>query len=314
MSMKFPLKYLLLPVLVALLASCGPSRYTMYLELRSPSKVGVDLVGKNISVVYVEDNHLVENGFKASMAEAFATSLEKDYGIAEGSIGIFKLNRAEGADYSSRDSLTKLIIDTGADMVFLFDSAELGKLQVKGRSQVASPTSPDSTYIQSGTVPFTLSMYSFDAMDSSEEVRRYGGSMDVQPSIYTGADVTGLDIDSKLYEAICAEGVAAGETIAQPFAPQWKTENLTLTYYDSELWIDALEKAYQFDWKGAMDIWFTFLGSHDAVKRACAAYNISISCYVAGDYQLAEEWLDLSDKDSELPMSATHRKRIQDRR
>lgn len=286
----------------------------MYLELRSPSKVGVDLVGKNVSVVYVEDSHTVENGFKASMAESFATSLENEYGVEQGSIGIFKLNREQGADYSSRDTLTKLIIDTGTDLVFLIDSAELGDLKVQGQSQVASPTSPDSTYIRTGLVPFTLSMYSYDAMDRTEEVRRYGGSMNVQPSIYTGSDVSGLDIESMLRKAVSAEGWEAGKRIAEPFAPQWNTENLTLTYYDSEQWIDALEKAYQFDWKGAMDIWFGFLESHDAIKRACAAYNISISCYVAGDYKLAEEWLDLSDKDSELPMSATHRKRIRSRR
>jgi hypothetical protein len=33
-----------------------------------------------------------------------------------------------------------------------------------------------------------------------------------------------------------------------------------------------------------------------------------------GDYKLAEEWLDISDKESELPLSASLRKRIDSRK
>jgi hypothetical protein len=33
-----------------------------------------------------------------------------------------------------------------------------------------------------------------------------------------------------------------------------------------------------------------------------------------GDYRLAEEWLDLSDKESELPLSPALRKRISEKK
>jgi hypothetical protein len=78
--------------------------------------------------------------------------------------------------------------------------------------------------------------------------------------------------------------------------------------------MDALLKADQLDWKGAMDIWFELLDSVDIMKRACASYNLALSCYMLGDYKLAEEWLDLSDKETSLPMSATLRKRINQRK
>ena len=85
-------------------------------------------------------------------------------------------------------------------------------------------------------------------------------------------------------------------------------------YFDSQKWIDALEKADSFDWKGAMDIWFELMNSKDILKRSSAAYNIALSCYMLGDFKLAEEWLDISDKESELPLSASLRKRINSRK
>jgi hypothetical protein len=46
------------------------------------------------------------------------------------------------------------------------------------------------------------------------------------------------------------------------------------------------------------------------MKRACAEYNISVACYMLGDYPLAIEWLDLADKENKLPISDALRKRI----
>ena len=56
------------------------------------------------------------------------------------------------------------------------------------------------------------------------------------------------------------------------------------------------------------------LSSNDPMKRACAGYNISVACYMLGDYQLALEWLDLSDKENKLPISDALRKRISARK
>lgn len=285
----------------------------MYLELRSPSRVGSDLTGKNVSVVYIEDSTSVENVFKASMADGFAYTLENEYGTGEGSIGVYRMSRTVGADYASKDTLVNLLLDTGADVVFLFDSAKLGEMSLGSVNRVASASSPDSAYVVTGSISYTLKMYSYDSMVKSDEVRNYGGTTVVQPSIYTGSKEMNEQTRKNLYASLDSEGFEAGEMVAASFAPQWKAESLTLTYYDSKAWMDALEKAYQFEWKTAMDIWFSLMDSTDAIKRACAAYNISVACYVAGDYRLAKEWLDLSDKDGDLPLSSGHRKRIEEK-
>ena len=76
--------------------ACGPSKYTMHLEMRQPSKAGVDLSGKNVSVVYLEDGRSLQDGFNSYMAEGFAASIEKDQGTGEGSVGVYRMTRRKG--------------------------------------------------------------------------------------------------------------------------------------------------------------------------------------------------------------------------
>ena len=54
-----------------MVVSCGPSRHAIYLEMRYPSKSGLDLAGKVISVVYMENDDDQGNLFNESMADAF---------------------------------------------------------------------------------------------------------------------------------------------------------------------------------------------------------------------------------------------------
>ena len=107
----------------------------------------------------------------------------------------------------------------------------------------------------------------------------------------------------------------AGRRIAGSFFSQWKHEQYSIAYYDSAKWYEAVLKAEQYDWKGAMDIWFTLLDSGDVMKRACAEYNIAVACYMSGDFELARKWLDRSHKENRLPtLSDALRKRIEARK
>lgn len=91
---------------------------------------------------------------------------------------------------------------------------------------------------------------------------------------------------------------------------EWKREQYSLYYFESDEWYTALEKAEALQWKAAMDIWMGQLESGNVLKRACAAYNLSTACYMLGDYGLASEWLDLADKEADLLTSEGLRKRI----
>lgn len=294
--------------------SCGPSKYMMHLEMRQPSKAGVDLAGKNVSVVYLENGAKIQDGFNASMAEGLAATIENEYGTGVGSVGVFRMTRAASGDYSSKDTLVNLVMDTGSDVVFLLDTVKLGVMSMGGSTKVAYKTSIDSSYVSIGSIPYTLLMYTFDAMNDTEEVKKFGGTALAQPSVYSDGTMTQEQLKVKAYDVLPAEGFSAGEMIGDSFRSQWKMEGYSVAYFDSAKWIEALQKADQLDWKGAMNIWFELVDSRDILKRSCASYNIALACYMLGDYKLAEEWLDVSDKETELPMAATLRKRISARK
>lgn len=295
------------------LVSCAPMKHAVHVEMRHPSRSGVDLAGKDISVVYLETDNTVANTFSEGMADGFAYTLEQDYGTGEGSVGIYRMRMSENGNYASRDSLFNILMDTGADVVFLFDTVRLGTIVIGGSTRVASPSSQDSSYVSRATMPYTMKLFCFDAMDQKEEVKAFGGTSVARPDIYSDGKRTSGELMKTAMKNIDADGWNAGVLVADSFKSQWKHEQYSIVYYETEKWYDALVKAEQYDWKGAMEIWLGLLDTGDLMKRACAEFNISVACYMLGDYHLASEWLDRSDEDNKLPISDAMRKRIDQR-
>lgn len=310
------MKRFVIPFLaIALLAvSCGPSRHAMNVEMRYPSKSGLDLSGKILAVVYLENDNPSSNLFNQGMADGFAYALERDYGTGEGSIGVYKMRSQEGAKYASRDSLINLLVDTGSDVVFLFDTLQLGTMTIGGASKVASAASVDSSYLNVGDVQFSMALYAFDAMDQTEKVHTFNGTSTANPYAYSNGTLSSSELFKRAQAGMLDEGWQAGRQVAMSFESEWRHEQYSLTYFENEKWYRALDRAEAYDWKGAMDLWMTFLSTNDLLRRSCAAYNIATACYMLGEYDLALEWLDLSDKDNKLPYSDGLRKRITERR
>jgi hypothetical protein len=278
--------------------------------MRYPSKSGLELSGKTLSVVYLENDNPAANLFNEGMADGFAYTLEQDYGYPQGTIGVYRMRHVKGGNYASKDSLFNILMDTGADLVFLFDTVDFGALTVGGPSKVSYSTSPDSSYVSEGMASFTMKMYCFDGMDEKERVQAFGGTSIARPEVFSNGKIDGTIANLRARQALPAEGWDAGVMVAESFKSQWKHEQYSVVYFDTKPWYDALEKAEQYDWKGAMDIWIGLLDSKDILKRSCAAFNISVACYMLGDYALASEWLDRSDADNKIPISDAMRKRI----
>lgn len=306
-------KSLLFALVLLLAVSCGPARYAVQVEMRYPSKVGVDLTGKLVSVVSLEGSNPYASAFSEAVASGFASEIEKEYNFAEGSVGIYRMRLAQGGVYSSRDSLVNILMDTGADAVFLLDTVSLGTMTVSGATGVASPASADSAFVSTANVPYTFRMYHFDAMDKSAAVRTYAGNSIAKPDVYSNGRENPSVLMQRAYSALEEEGGPTGAFIASSFIPVWKHEQYSITYFEGEKWLFALAKASDYDWKGAMDIWLELLDSVSVVKRSCAQYNIATACLMLGDASLASQWLDLSDESARLPLSDTLRKRIDER-
>ena len=269
--------------------SCGPSRYALHVEMRHPSKSGIDLAGKNVAVVYLENDNVYGNSFSEGIADGLASSIEQDYETGEGSVGVYRMRVVPGGVYSSRDTLVNLILDTDSDVVFLLDTLT-----------VTSSASAASAYASAGNIPFKVKLYCLDAMDRNEKVHAFTGNSVAVPPAETDA----------LQTALPELGFEAGKMIANSFTAQWKHEQFSVLYFDAAPWYKALEYADEYQWKAAMDIWMDLLDTNDLLKRSSAAYNLSLASYMLGDYDLAGLWLDRSDADNKLPQSDILRTRI----
>ena len=247
--------------------SCGPSRHAITLQMRHPSKSGLDLGGKIVSVAYSSVGDPVADNFNKAMAGSFADVLEEDYATGEGSVKVIRLDGTK-ADYAQRDSMVSILMNTGSDMVFLF----------------ASPLF--DTSITSGAVPMQVSLYCYDGMNEEDKVFAYSGK-----TVVTSTSPASLE----------NEAVDAGKNVSEIFKAQWKHEQFSIVYFDGTKWYEALVLAEGYDWKGAMDIWFTLLDTNDLMKRASAEYNIAVACYMLGDFSLADEWLKKSKADNDMP-------------
>ena len=307
------LQKVLMLLTVFMMVSCGPMRHAVQVEMRYPSKSGIELAGKSISVVYLENKDQDAREFNSHMADGFAYALEEEYGTGEGSVPVYSMVRSVDGDYAQKDTLFRILMEVGSDVVFLIDTVKLGSMRVDGATRVDSAVSVDSSYLSVAHMPFTMKMYSFDAMDKSGIVKSYGGSSEAQPMVYSNGKDTSSQQYYKARKSLPSAAWEVGKEISDSFRSQWKHEQYSLTYFDSEKWYQGLDCAEAYDWKGAMDIWFSLLKTNDLLKRSCAEYNIAVACYMVGDYDLASEWLELSDKDSPLPYSEALHKRIAER-
>lgn len=305
----------LLTALILLLAACGPSRHAIHVEMRYPSKSGIDFTGKNVSVVYLENDNESATSLAEGIASGLAYSMEADLGAEQGAVGTYMMRVVPGGNYSSRDTLMNLLLDTGSDVVFLIDTISTGLMTIGGATSVATSSSPDSSYISTGQLPFTMKLYCFDAMNKEEKVYSYSGSSVAVPFAYSDGRQSAAVIREKALRSLPEVGFEAGLNVATTFRTQWKHEQYSVVYFDSSTqWYKAMELADQYYWKEAMDIWLLLLDTNDLLRRSCASYNLAVASYMLGDYDLASEWLDLSDADNKLPLSDGLRKRIEARR
>ncbi|MBR4756078.1 MAG: hypothetical protein IK076_03985 [Bacteroidales bacterium] len=297
------------------LASCAPQAFVIRPEMRGASKSGLNLNGKSIAVVYVTDDNPVHNDFSASMAGGFASRLEEDYFGGAQAIELFKMPYEPGVDYSNKDSLVNLVMESGKDVVFLFDVPGLGApvpgepIKVSGKK-----ASEDSAYLSKVKIPFSTKVYVYDSMNKDDKVLGFTGNKELSSDIYTDGKQSKNTVASAALEEIKKLGDNAGYLAANTFLSSWIQEVFYVIYYEGaeKAWNKAAASAFEFKWDEAIEGWITLLGSKSSEKRAWAAYNIALGCFMSGQPGLALEWLDRSDKDYPVSLSKSLRSKIKE--
>ena len=268
------------------LVACAPSVYQISVEGRQPSKSGIDLAGKTMAVVYAERSERA--AFKLAFAEGFAKALEKDYFNGEEAVGLFTV---EDEDYTSRDSMVSLVMQTDADVVFFVQEPEIGPLRHEEGLT---------------TAVVGVKMLAYDALSGEKDkVRNFNGSVKV-------SRVGSLD-EAAWRPVVDSEAPDLGTRAASSFLSTWKPETYGIYYYDSfrDGWLSGARYASEFKWKEAITEWLTLLDTKNREKKACVEYNIALGCFMSGQSALALKWLDRADRDCPLSQSAVLRKKLE---
>ncbi|MBR1406968.1 MAG: hypothetical protein IJ578_08580 [Bacteroidales bacterium] len=293
------------------LGACSPQTFTMNLETRLPSLSGFDLGGKSLSVVYLEEAGK-DTVFAKNLATGFAEALEKDYFGGRQAVGVYRMEKKSGADYASRDTLLNLVMDSGDDVIFLFDAPAFQDA-VLGEQKTSSLQSPDSSRFVVASIPYSLRMYAYDSMNKADTVRTFVGNGTFNQVIFGSEKTTDAQYRRHLWDNTtntAVQAADAGNRSAAKFKSVWKEEMFTFFYYDSAVWTDAAESAYVFKWNTAVDKWMSLLNTKNYEKRAYAEYNLAVACFLMGDVELASRWLDQSDKDGKVYLSDNLRRKI----
>ena len=294
------------------LAACSPQILTLSVDMRHPSKSGIDLSRKSMSVVYMDDGQ-ADTTFSNGVASSLARSLEEDYFAGNEAIGIYKIP----VDSVSLDLMHNLVIDSGDDVIFLIGPPTFGEVVVEAPKAVSNPVSVDSAFVSQAMVPYNAKLFVYDSMDKDDKLHVFRGNSILRGQIFSnGVTATEYLKDKALnFKELGAELV--GKQISNRFVPTWQTESYSLYYYDGwegNDWLVAASLAYEMKWKQAADIWMKMVNDGNSAKRACACYNTALAFYMLGDLNLATKWLDRADQVAMPDLSPGLRKRIEARK
>jgi tetratricopeptide (TPR) repeat protein len=204
-------------------------------------------------------------------------------------------------------------MQSGRDVVFLFDRPEIGDPQVGDPMKVLGKQMPaDSSYNSAVTIPFTTKVYVYDSMDKEDKVYGFTGSRKIITDVFSNGKTDKSVLKKKVWNDIGKAAEMAGSAAANSFLSTWKQDEFLVIYYDGaeRAWNKGAEYAYDFKWKEAIEQWMTLLQSNGKEKKACAAYNIALGCFMCGQPDLALEWLDRSDSYEPVSLSKSLRIKI----
>lgn len=103
-----------------LLSSCFPQTYYLSLQEQRPSASGIDLRGRTMAVVYLSDSDSLVQHYNSIKADQLARRLEKSYFYGQPDrVDLFCLERTPGGNYSAKDTLIRMVVETGDDVVFM---------------------------------------------------------------------------------------------------------------------------------------------------------------------------------------------------
>ena len=293
------------------LAACSPQTLTLNVDMRHPSKSGIDLSRKSMSVVYMDDAQ-ADTTFSNGVASSLARSLEEDYFAGREAIGVYKIP----VDSVSLSLMHDLVIDSGDDVIFLIGPPTFGEVSLGETKPVSYLVSVDSAFVTQAQIPYNAKLFVYDSMDKEDKLHIFRGNSILRGQVYSNGVTAPEFLKDKALDFKELGADLVGKQISNRFVPTWKTEAYSLYYFEGwdDDWVEAAYYAYDMNWKKAADKWMKKVNEGSDTKRACACYNTALAFYMMGDLNLATKWLDRADQYGTPSLSPGLRKRIEARR
>lgn len=291
-----------------LAAACSPQVFPLHLELRQPSKSGLDLSRKSMSIVYMDSPLPADTLFGRTAASALARNLESDYFGSEEAIGLYQVPRADSV---SLDLMHSLVMDTGSDVVFLLTN-RLGAPAFTENKEVPGATQVDSAYVCEADIPVVTHLFVYDSM-ATDEVHRYKGSATLRASVYNNGMTSSDGLRTLAWHSLGKQAEEVGRRLSSRFISEWKQDAFRFYYFDDVnvgRWVEGLSQVQQGKLSAAVDTWMPLVKEGNAQKRACAAFNVAQTFYLMGDYGLAARWLDVATRLENLDLAPGLSKRL----
>ncbi|MFA5301783.1 MAG: DUF6340 family protein [Bacteroidales bacterium] len=301
----------LLSVLL-ILSSCGPLINIMEVDVRLPATRPINIMGREMAVftpqydsVSVTDSVLLHN-FSQSLADALASEAY----LASGSVPVFShytgseaLGTLEQPDYVHR-----LALETGTNLVFMVDSVEIGGFYSREVSRVE-----DDYKLHYLMAPFTSVVRVYDA-EKVQFIKYIPLRDTVAWEVWIPSENETVSIPSSAFQDLQRASEFFAKELAETFVDQWETQDRVIYVYEKRDWNLAYNHALAFAWDEAMKIWMELVKGTNAKEVACAAFNLALACEMQGNFELAQKWLDLSQKTFDLPEAKYYSELLQDRK
>ncbi|HOO42718.1 MAG TPA: DUF6340 family protein [Bacteroidales bacterium] len=301
----------LLSVLL-LLSACGPLINIMEVDVRLPATRPINILGREMAVftpqydsVSVTDSVLLQK-FAMSLADALAS---ESY-LSPGSVPVFSHYTGSEAlgTLDQPDYVHRLALETGTNMVFMVDSVEIGGFFTREVSQVQ-----DDYKLQYLMAPFTSVVRVYDA-EKVEFIKYIPLCDTVAWEVWIPTETETVSIPSTAFQDLQRASEYFARELAETFMDQWETQDRVVFVYEKRAWNMAYNHALAFAWDEAMKIWMELVKGTDTKEVACAAFNMALACEMQGNFELAEKWLDLSQKSYDLPEAKYYRELLQERK
>ena len=274
-----------------LFVCCYPQAKFYDVEVYDSKMWELDLNGRNTAVFALSNNSTIDSLRLISAAVALAERVEQDRQMEAGSIGVYSIQKKDFQGFLNSTDFDKsfvnnLMLSTNADMHLFIEDLKFGAFKPIARDVYSMAVE------QVIALPYTVKFTAYDALNGEIKL-----SKPVQDTVYFRGDPSADLNELYAYVATKLNEVSQkiGESIGETLSKQWRTQNRTLiTYYGSKKWMDAYNKAMDFNWSEAIKLWIPLTKSESPKKAAFAAYNIAVACEMSGNLALAKEWINFS--------------------